>query len=573
MDQLKKLFAALSLNQKIALAGVILFFIAGVPYLFHWHKESNFRPLFTGMAPEDAGAIVAKLKESGVDYRLAENGTSVMVPEDKVDEVRLELASAGLPKSGRIGFELFDKTNISLTDFGEHVNYRRAVEGELEKTIRSINTIEQARVHVTFPKDSVFLDSKEPAKASVLVHVSPGSHLLPQNVTAIANLVASAVEGLLPDAVAIVDMQGNLLSRHRKPSLDGSDMAENTLEYKDQVEKDLTSKVEATLEPLLGEGRFRVGITADCDFSTSEQTDEVYDPTRSAMTNSQKSEDLSQSGGAGGGVPGTPSNLPRSQIKASATQTATPGAAPSVSRRTENSSFETSRTVRQVKVPRGVIKKISAALLIDQDVEWQGKGKDRKRILIPPSPEKLKTIHDLVAGVLGITTDRGDQLIVETLPFEQTRNAEDVAMESGKPAAGKLTMKDLMADRKVLIGAGAGLLFVVLLLGFILRRPKVTHVAAHLQEKAVIMPGKVDTLTAGAGETADGSSRQVAGAGAEGHDAANQNSIKELEEVIPNLQLPAMTNHTKALIEHLRKTIGKDPDGAANVIRSWMEEV
>jgi flagellar M-ring protein FliF len=423
-------------------------------------------------------------------------------------------------------------------------------------------------VHVTFPKDSVFLDSREPAKASVLVRVRPGVQLLPQNVIAISHLVASAVEGLSPDAVSIVDMQGNLLGRHRKPSLDGSDSADSALEYKDQVEKDLTAKVEATMEPLLGEGRFRVGVTADCDFSTSEQTDEVYDPNRSVMSSSQKTEDLSQGSGPGG-VPGTPSNLPRSQIKAQAAAAAGPGA-PSVSRQTESVAFQTSRTVRQVKVPRGVIKRISAALLIDQDVEWQGKGNQRKRVLIPPSAEKLKAIHDVVAGVLGISTDRGDQLVIETLPFEQTRNTEDEAADTAtkRGAPAKLTVKDLLTDKKILIGAGAGLLFIVLLIGFILRKSKASAVSAQLREQPAILPGESGSVA-----KSSGGSKQVEGAGMEAAIDTAEAATRELEEASPTILLPEMTSHAKTLLSQLRKAIAKDPDTAANVIRSWMEEV
>jgi flagellar M-ring protein FliF len=561
MDQLKKLFAALSLAQKIGLGIVIVALAVGFPMFTRWQHESNLRPLFTGMAPEDAGAIVAKLKESGVEYKLAENGTSVLVPADKVDESRLELAAEGLPKTGRIGFELFDKTNLSLTDFGEHVNYRRAVEGELEKTIKSMNAIDQARVSVTFPKDSVFLDSREPAKASILVHLKPGMHLQPQNVVAITNLVASSVEGLTPDAVAVVDTQGNLLSRQRKPSIDGSDGAEATLDYKHQIEKDLTSKVEATLEPLLGDGKFRVGVTVDCDFSTSEQTDEIYDPSRSVIANSQKTEDLSQGAGVNG-VPGTPSNLPRSQIR-SQVNGAVGGTA--VSRRTENSTFETSRTVRAVKVPRGTVKKISAALLIDQDVEWQVKGKQRVRVLIPPTPEKLKTIHDIVAGVLGISTDRGDQLVVETLPFEQTRNAQDASLESAKPTTpGKFTIQDLMADKRMLIGVAVGLLLILLLAGFLLRKSKSTPLSAQLMEKQGIAAGAPDHARGGA----DSGSKQV-GAAEQSKSSDNAKAVAELDEIAPLLVL---NTHAKTLITHLRTAVNKDPDAAAAVIRAWIEE-
>lgn len=568
MDQLKKLFATLSLVQKIGLLACIVVVAIGIPMFTKWQHESSFKPLVTGMVPEDAGEIVTKLKENGVEHRLSDNGTSILVPADKVDEVRLELASAGLPKTGRIGYELFDKTNLSLTDYSEHVNYLRALEGELEKTIKSINEIEQARVHVVLPKDSVFLESREAAKASVLVRVRPGVHLLPQNVSAIANLVAGAVEGLSSDAVSIVDMQGNLLSKRRKASGESSESAETTLEYKDQVEKDLTSKVEATLEPLLGEGKFRVGINAECDFSTSEQTDEVYDPSRSVMSTSQKTEDTSQ-GGSASGVPGTPSNLPRSQIKAQLGSPAGPGGS-SVSRRTENVSFETSRTVRQVKTPRGIIKKISVALLIDQDIEWQGSGKQRRRVLVPPSADKLKAIHDVVAGVLGISAERGDQLVVETLPFEQTRNSEELTQGSSAILAEhKSGLADLMENKKILIGGGAGLVFIAVLIAFLLRRPKASVEGAQLQERPVILPGKAEAHRT---ELVEPGSTTRAPKSVNGENPTKQESSKELEDGALSLQLPEMTSQSKTLLDRLRKSVHQDPDTAANVIRGWLAE-
>jgi flagellar M-ring protein FliF len=471
MDQLKKLFAALTLAQKIGLALALLAVGVGVPMFTHWQKESDFKPLFTNMAPEDAAAVLQKLKESGVDHRLADNGMTVLVPEAKVNDVRLELAGAGLPKSGRIGFELFDKTNLGVTDFSEKVNYRRALEGELERTIKAINSIESARVHITFPKDSVFLDNREPAKASVLVKLRVGATLLPQNVLAISNLVGSAVEGLSPDAVTVVDMQGNLLSK-RKRSGDGAgaESGDALLDYRHDVEKDLTSKVESTLEPLLGEGRFRVGVSADCDISTSEQTDETYDPTRSVMSTSQKTEDLSNSG-TPGGVPGTASNLPRSTIK----PLAGTGSGSGMSRRTESMAFETSRSVRSVKMPRGSIKRVSVAVLLDQDFVWQGQGKLRKHVLTAPTPERIKSIHDIVVGVLGIQADRGDQVVIESLPFEQTLAQEDAGNEPGAKAdktAPLTPLAKLLADRRVQIGAGVAILVLLLAVVFLMMGKK-----------------------------------------------------------------------------------------------------
>src|SRR5271165_5944967 len=212
---MKKILANIPVRQRIIMA-VILAAAAGSVYVLVQHqREADFRPLFTGVAPEDASAIVQKLKEAGVEYRVPEEGGMVLVPSARLAELRINMAAAGLPKTGRIGFELFDKANLGATEFTEHINYRRALEGELERSVMSLAEVEQARVHLTFPKDSVFLDAQQPGKASVLVKVRPGARLAPQNVQAINHLVASAVEGLSPDAVSVLDMNGNLLGRPR----------------------------------------------------------------------------------------------------------------------------------------------------------------------------------------------------------------------------------------------------------------------------------------------------------------------------------------------------------------------
>jgi flagellar M-ring protein FliF len=586
MDQLKKLFASLSLPQKIGLAVVLLAVAVGVPMFTKWQKERDFRPLFTNMAPEDAAAVVQKLKESGVDYRLTENGTTVLVPDAKVNDMRLDLAGAGLPKTGRIGFEIFDKTNLGVTDFGEKINFQRALEGELERTIKSINTIESARVHITFPKDSVFLDSREPAKASVLVKVRIGASLQPQNVVAISNLVASAVQGLSPDSVSVVDMQGNLLSK-RKRSSDGPDSGDALLDYRHQVEKDLTAKVEATLDPLLGENRFRVGVSADCDISTSEQTDETYDPTRSVMSTSQKTEDVSNSGGSAG-VPGTPSNLPRSTIK----PLAAGGAGSGSSRRTESMAFETSRSVRQVKMPRGSIKRVSVAVLLDHDFVWQGSGAQRKHVLTPPTAERIKAIHDIVVGVLGIQTERGDQVVIESLPFEQTIEAEEAAnaVAGAKAAASAQTpLAKLLADRRVQIGAGVAILVLLLAVLFLLKRggkktavevqqgaaalaagaeAPVTQTISEKQPDGTVITREVIVTKEGQREVREVVHRHEGGSG----NAQLSDGGHTAELPIPKLALPEMDSATKMMLNQIKDHVAKDPAFAANVIRGWMGE-
>ncbi len=545
MDQLKQLLTALTMRQRIAIGVMALLVAGGVTGFVKWKHERDFKPLFTGMAPEDAAAIVQKLKEGGVDYRLGDNGTSVLVPDAKVNEVRLEMAGEGLPKTGRIGFELFDKTNLGITDFTEHVNYRRALEGELERSIKALNEVETARVHITFPKDSVFLDSQEPAKASVLLTLKPGVHLTPQNVQAVTNLVASAVEGLTPEQVSVLDMQGNLLNRPHKTSLDGSDLSDTHLEYQHQVEKDLASKVEATLEPLLGEGKFRVGVSADCDFTTTEQSEEAFDPTKSVMVSSQKTEDLAGAS-QGAGVPGTASNLPR------------PASRPmiggsSTSRRSENVAFETSRVVKNIKIPQGIVKRISASLLIDQDVKWEKKGKQMQRTLVPPAPEKLKAIHDVVAGVLGLVPDRGDQLVIETLPFEQTLESEPPSADANKPSnAPKVGIDSLLMDRRVQIGAGALVLVLVLAVLFLaMKKPKAVKVSSPV----AIAASHPDTAAA-----------------LEAAKRHEEEQLAAIEAQSYKLPLPQPTKKVEVLKTHLKDVVKKDPALTAGILRGWLEE-
>ena len=227
MNQIKRLITSLSLQQRIFIGVAAALAIGAIIAAASWARERDFRPLYTNLSPEDAGVVVAKVHESGAEYRLAANGTTVLVPSAKVDEFRLQLAAAGIPKTGRIGYELFDKTNFGATDFTEQINYHRALEGELERSMMGLSQVEQARIHITFPKESIFSEERQPAKASVMLKLRLGAKLTPQNVAAICNLTASAVEGLQPEQITVLDMNGNLLSRPRAPgSPDGADPPE-----------------------------------------------------------------------------------------------------------------------------------------------------------------------------------------------------------------------------------------------------------------------------------------------------------------------------------------------------------
>ena len=550
---MKRLLDSLTWKQIASILIVAGGVIAGLTAFAHWNRERDFRPLYSSLSPEDASAVLAKVRENGSEFRLSDNGASVLVPSAKVAELRLQLAAAGVPKSGRIGFELFDKTNFGASDFAEQVNYHRAMEGELERSVMSLSEVEQARVHITFPKESVFTDSRQPAKASVLVKLRPGSQLSAQNVMAICQLTASAVEGLVPEAVSVVDMRGNLLNRARRAAgPDDAEPSEAALDYRQKIERDLLAKINSTLEPLLGENKFRATASVECDFSSAEQSEETFDPNKSVMVTSQKTEDIS-GGTATAGVPGTASNLPKPSSRPAAGSNA-------VTRRTENISYQSSHTVRHVRMPQGSIKRMSVALLVDQDVTWEGAGPKAKRVVAPPSQEKLKTIHDLVAGVIGLSAERGDQLVVETLPFEATLNAEPMTAAPAKPApaAPSSPLDELLKNKYVIGGAVAGLLVLLALLAAVFK------------------------LLGGRGTSRVEMAEQIAAAEGQGEDLnkqieaqlAEQAALRQKQEAdaLNALKLPPVTKKAEVLTKHISEQAKKDATSMAHVLRSWMSE-
>ena len=383
----------------------------------YWRRSGDYRTLYKSLSPEDAGVIVAKLKEKEVPYRISDDGATIAVPQEKLGELRLELAAAGLPKTGRIGFELFDQTKFGATDFMEHVNYRRALEGELERTMASMTEIEQARVHLTFAKDSVFTENRLPAKGSVVLKLR--SPIPQQTISAIRYMVSNAVEGLTPEAVSIVDTKGELLGKSKQKSeSDEAETSEAALEYRRNVEKDLLAKVNTTLEPLLGPERFRSSVAAECDFSSGELSEETYDPERQAIVSDQRSKETTNAG-ATTGIPGTQSNLPRA--------TPRPGTNTQVTRETQSTSYQTTRTVKRTKLPQGTIKRLSVSVLVDHTPHWEGRGPTLRRVLTAPTQETLNRISEVVSAAVGIVPERGDRLVVDALPFESTQDEQPPA--------------------------------------------------------------------------------------------------------------------------------------------------
>ena len=545
MDQLRKLVASLSLRQRLTLVGAAVLVIVALSAFLRFSREHDFKPLYTNLSPEDSGAVLAKLHEGGIEYRVRDVDSTILVPSEKVAELRLQMATAGIPKSGRIGYELFDKTNLGVTDFTEQVNYHRAVEGELERSVMAIANVEQARVHVTFLKDSAFTEERQPAKASVMVKLKPGSKLSQPNAVAITQLVSSAVEGLAPESVSVMDMHANLLLRPKKPG-DGSEPSEELLQYKERLEHETLAKINSVLDPLLGADKYRASVDLDCDLTSGEQSEELFDPSHSVITNSQRSEEGSLTRDTGG-VPGTQSNLPR-PVSRPAVQGG------GVARRSENMAYQTSRTVRHLKLPQGIIRRMSVSVLVDQNVRWdttaKGASAHPQRVIEPPSPERMKVIQSVVAAAAGFNTTRGDQLTVETLPFEATLRAEPP--DSNSPVAPSRPS----ASQKVspmMIGAAAVAVLLAAAVAFLLFRRR---------SKRRARPSIPGELAAG-----NAAKPALAGAGKNGPMQA-----PALADTDAFTLAPAMTTKSQVLTKQVGEEAQKDPAALARVLRTWLNE-
>jgi flagellar M-ring protein FliF len=546
MEQLKKLWDSMSISQRISIGLATAGFVAALVWLSSWQHESGFKPLFRGMASAEAAEAVQKLKETGVEFRLADNGGTILVPAEHLDETRLALAREGLPKSGRLGFELFDTQNFGTTDFAEQINYRRALEGELERTIATISEVERARVHLTFAKDSVFTESRQSAKASVLLNLRRSANMSNANVIAIANLVAGAVEGLAPNQITILDSNGELLNKPRGQN-EAAAVPGDQLEYRAAVERDLQNKLTQTLDPVLGTGKYRAGVSVDVDFSSIQESEEKWDPTNSVMATSQKTEESNTSQTAGGGVPGTQANLP----DAAPSQ---PARANGLTRKTENTSYLTSRKVRHVDQQKGAIKRVTVAVLLDQEGRWQGNGSEASLILTPPAPETIEVIRNLVTNVAGLDTMRGDQITVDTLPFSGTKHQEPPAPASkaAPVSATPQSIQDQLKDPKVLGVIGVG---VSLLLGL----------AVFLKRK-----GKKKAAETTAALPATG----VPAAAQLGTETLSTEDLARLEQgLLESLRVqPKSISKGDTLAKYLREEVRQNPKAAAQMLRTWLLE-
>ena len=387
--------------------GAVLLAVAG---LIWYAARPEWRVLYAGLEAGDAREIASALTAAGLPFDVSSDGTSIRVPAESLDKARLLTTAKGGPKSGRMGFELFDKPNWIGSEFDEKVNYQRALEGELEHTIDSMGAVESSRVNVTLPHDSLFTDQQREAKASVVLKLKHRS-LSEDEADSIRNLVASAVDNLDPDRVVLADADGHAVLGRKS----GSAAA-------DAHEQELAEKLIETLEPVAGAGNVRASVNVDYDTTTTEETDEIYDPAAVVTLSMQKSQQTASPAPAAAGVPGIASNAPSPQPPLF------PSAQANVQSSTEESgTYGASKKTRRLAQGIGKVRRITAAILVN-DRMTAPPGKSGTAAWKPRDPEEMKRLTMLAQGVIGFDQGRGDQISVENISFDGNRGTPPVSL-------------------------------------------------------------------------------------------------------------------------------------------------
>jgi flagellar M-ring protein FliF len=420
VDKGKAMRASLSNGQLMSLiavfVGVVALLIGSTWYL----NRTEYRVLFSDLDGQEAATVVERLTADNVDYQLQDGGRTILVPAGSTDTLRLQFAGDGMPSSGRMGFEIFDKVAFGQTEFLEHVNYRRALEGELARTIATLSEVQAARVHIAMQKESLFGAREQPAKASVVLTLAGTRALAPHAAASITNLVAASVEGLRPEQVVILDSTGRSLARGAIGADDGA-MAGADVERQQKYERDMAMKVVALLEPVVGIERVRANVSVHLHGSSQEQTREEFDP--STVLRSEQTTIEGSTAEANGGIAGAQSNLP-APVKPDGTS-AGPGPAPaSVSSRgltksSKLSNYEVTKTVTHSIRPRGEVARVSVAVLVDDEhVSSSAQDGTVTTKRKPRDAAAMQKLQKLVAASLGIDSQRGDQVTVENITFD-----------------------------------------------------------------------------------------------------------------------------------------------------------
>jgi flagellar M-ring protein FliF len=492
-EQVSQYLNSPSKRRNLWIGIALLLSLAGFGSLIFWNNMPDYQILFSNLSPEDAGEMVNKLKDKKIPFQLSHNGTSLQIPKEQVYNTRLALAAEGLPKGGGIGFEVFDRTHLGATDFVQRLNYQRAMQGELSRTIKQIKEVEQARVHIVTPKDSLFIEERKKPTASVFIKTRSGMVLGPSQVEGIVHLVASAIEGLEPGSITIVDTFGKILSKRHDSTLIGQ-LTTSQLDYQRNLEEGLKKKVQGMLEEVLGVNKAIARVAADIDFQQVDITEERIDPNtvlRSEQKNIERSSSNSGVKGAGDEKIETPpaKKSPKGKTGASSelnptgpSRTAHPFQTNSSERQNEIRNYEITKINKHIKNPVGSLKKVSVAVIVDGTYKEVADPKTGKvKEFIKRSPEEMKSMESIIKKAVGFNEARGDQVEVINMPFNWA-----VGEEEPKSITENQWKEYLLISYKPVVSLILALLFI-----FFVVRPILQKKPDRVGENTAYLPEKV----------------------------------------------------------------------------------
>ena len=402
---------ALSPAKRLTVGGIVLVSVLFFGLLITTANRVDYKPLFSNLGNEDAGEIMKKLKEQKVPARISDDGKAILVPAGKVYELRMSLAADGLPQGSGIGFEIFDRKNFGMTEFVQKLNYQRALQGELSRTIGQIAGVEQARVHLALPEKSLFKENEKPPTASVVLKMRSARLLSENEVQGIIHLVASSIEGMDAEHISVIDSRGRMLNKPAVSDPAGR-VASTMLETQHNYEKSVEERLQSLLDRVVGPGKSAARVNASLDFKNLEKYEERYDPQATVVRSEQRSEQKDTIT-MPSGVPGVQSNLAKSPVP--------PPVPAGGSKNDETKNYEISRSTSRIVEPAGSLTRMSVAILVDGRYEkgTTKKGGAAPLKYVPRTPDELQKIEALVKGAVGFNPGRGDQVTVANIPFQE----------------------------------------------------------------------------------------------------------------------------------------------------------
>ena len=561
VERLREALNRLDAKQKLAMMVAVAAIVAMIVGSVLWSRQPEWKVLFSNISEKDGGAIVTSLEQQNIPHKMSDSG-AILVQADRVHDVRLKLASQGLPRGGMVGFELMENQKFGISQFAEQINYQRGLEGELARTIMSIGAVQSARVHLAIPKPSVFVREEQKPTASVLLNLYPGRSLDGAQIAGITHLVSSSVPQLNSSNVTVLDQSGALLSQLKNKSTEAG-LDATQLKYVREIEGSIVRRIEDILKPVLGTDNFKVQVAADIDFSQSEQTAESYRPNgtpETAVIRSTQNNESASVNQTAGGVPGALTNQPPVPATAPLTTPPTGGAGgggstkprpegmgdlnsagvtaplnllgqPLSSTKSNTTNYEVDKTVRYTKQGMGSIRRLTAAVVVNHRKDVDKAGKPTTKAL--PEAE-MKQIADLVREAMGYSKERGDSVSLANAPFTEVEKV-DTGLPLWKDPENISYAKDLL--RYLVIAAIIGFLYLKII------QPSIKTMFPP-------PPGAEPDTAEGVASAAGGVA--ITGEGEEGEDAQVQ------------------IDHYAIKVQKARDIAQADPKSVANIIKEWM---